>query len=330
MTLLALLILASVVLDLVLGDPRISFHPVRIIGKLIKITEITVRRTGQRLDESGQGVVCWLTVISLVVLLVSLCYLFINQGHKTVQLIFYMLLFYFAIALKDLIKHSMAVAVLLQKENIAQARKKLSLLVSRDTSCLDLSQITGACIESIAENFVDGILAPIFWLFTGGTLFYLVGGDQLYGALLLCYIFKAISTMDSMLGYKNDEYRYFGWWAAKADDFANYVPARIGAAILLTTGLLRGYVSEQTLKIYLRDRRKSSSPNSGHPEAAVAAMLFIQLGGNAFYHGQVVHNPTLCGEGNKPEPKDIARTNKLVAWATGLLVLLLFLASFSY
>ncbi|THB71479.1 MAG: cobalamin biosynthesis protein CobD [Desulfobulbaceae bacterium] len=325
---LALLICSSVLFDLIFGDPRITIHPIRIIGSIVTRAEQFIRAKGSGFPLKTQGLLCWMIVIGVVNSILILCHLVIRQLPEILQFVFYVFLFYFAIALKDLILHSKAVNLALTVNDLEKARNALSMLVSRDTSQMDTAQICKGCIESIAENFVDGIFAPIFWFLAGGSIFYLLGWDQNLGALLSGYTFKSISTMDSMLGYKNDRYRYFGWYAAKADDLANYIPARIGAGLLLLTGFFMGLGTKKTFAIYFRDNRKSSSPNSGHPEAAVAALLDIRIGGKAVYHGKEVDNPIFCIEGREPNPEDITRVNKLSVGATLFFTVLILIMGF--
>jgi adenosylcobinamide-phosphate synthase len=186
---------------------------------------------------------------------------------------------YTTLATRSLHRESGKVVAALSEGNIASARERLSRIVSRDTSELDERDIVRAVLETVAENISDGIVAPLFYLALGGPV----------GAM----IYKAVNTMDSMVGYLNDRYRYFGWFAARADDAANWIPARLSGFLIVGAATLLKMDGPGAWRIMIRDARKMKSPNAGFPEAAAAGALRIQLGGTNVYFGEQVHKPTL-------------------------------------
>ena len=182
-------------------------------------------------------------------------------------------------------------------------------IVGRDVDALDETGVTKAAVETVAENANDGVIAPLFWLAIGG------------GPLALAY--KAVSTLDSMVGYKNDKYLYFGRAAAKWDDILNFIPARISGVLMCLGAAAAGYDGKNAWRIFLRDRKKHKSPNSAHTEAACAGALQLQLAGPNWYFGKLVEKPTIGDDHRPPEPLDILRSGR-VLYATAFFALLLF------
>ena len=197
----------------------------------------------------------------------------------------------------------------LEQDGLAAARTQVGMLVGRDTDRLNEEQVLRATVETVAENTSDGVIAPLFWMMLGGP----VGG----------FFYKAINTMDSMVGYKNDKYLYFGRWAAKLDDIVNYIPARLSALGMILSAALLGYDGKNAARIWKRDRRKHASPNSAQTESVCAGALHIQLGGAASYFGQVHDKPTL-GDPDRPiERADVSRSCRLM-YGTSVFWLLVF------
>jgi len=218
------------------------------------------------------------------------------------------LLIYFAIAPRDLVTHGGAVQRALAAGDLTAARRRVAMMVSRDTETLDAAGVARATVESVAENLVDAVTAPLFWALVLGPL----------GAVA----YRAINTLDAMFGYRNARYRQFGWAAARADDVANWLPARLTAPLLVLAAPLVGGEMRRAWRILRRDGRRHSSPNSGLSEAAAAGALGVQLGGVGRYFGQEVHKPTL-GDARRPlEPGDIGRANRLCLAAAALFLLL--------
>lgn len=195
---------------------------------------------------------------------------------------------------------------LLQKGDLESARKQTSMIVGRDTEQLDEGELTRAVVETVAENASDGIIAPLIYMAVGGAP--------------LGMAYKAINTLDSMVGYKNERFIDFGWCSARLDDAANYIPARLTAAAMALGALLTGFNFRESVSTMLSEGRNHSSPNSGYPEAAAAGALGIQLGGTNLYFGKPVHKPTI-GKASRPlNKRDIVGTIKLVLTAYGLSV----------
>ena len=297
------------ILDLLIGDPAWLYHPVRLIGKLIDISEAFWRRRFSK-DKKGEriaGVCCALTVI-LVTMLVTggllFCAYRINfwLGFALETFWCWQLL-----AVKSLRTESMKVHHALTTGSLDDARYAVSMIVGRDTERLDETGVTKACVETIAESTSDGIGAPLLFMLIGGAL----GG----------FFYKSINTMDSMIGYKNDKYQYFGTFAAKLDDVVNFIPARIAGLLMVLASLMSGFDAKNSWRIFLRDRKKHASPNSAHTEAAMAGALNIQLAGDAYYFGKLKKKQTL-GDPNRPiRPDDIIHANNLTL-TTAVLALL--------
>jgi adenosylcobinamide-phosphate synthase len=214
---------------------------------------------------------------------------------------------------------------LAESENLDAARTEVARIVGRDTAHLDRQGICRACVETVAENLVDGITSPIFFAVLASLL---PAGDWLAPvslAVLGAYGYKAINTMDSMYGYKNVRYLNFGRRAALVDDGANFLPARLSGLLLVVAAWLLRLNGAGAMNMFFRDRLKHASPNGGHPEAAVAGSLDIQLGGDSSYFGEIVSKPTL-GEPIRPlKPEDIVATNHLMFVTTGLFCSILLL-----
>lgn len=306
-------IIIGYLLDLLLGDPTWLPHPVRLIGKFISIMEEKMRKknlSAEGMKKAG---------ILLVLLTVGLTYL-ITWGILRLALFFSPLahliisavIIYFALASRSLVKEAKKIYYALVEKDINLARKRLSYIVGRDTEKLKQSEIIRATVETVAENISDGIIAPMFYIFLGGP------------ALGMAY--KAVNTLDSMVGYKNEKYQDLGWAAAKFDDLVNWLPARITGYMIPLIGAIIGRDGRRGYKTLQRDCRKHTSPNAGYPEAAVAGVLGVQLGGTNYYFGQAVEKPTI-GDAVKPlEVQDITETTKitLLTSALGLVFFYLF------
>ena len=272
---------AGFVLDLIFGDPRWLYHPVCLIGKLISLLEKGIRRIFPKSQKGELAGGC------LEVLLVcGLCFLVpfgilhVLYGWQP-WLGFLLETFwcYQLLATKSLKTESMKVYDRLVNGTLEEARYAVSMIVGRDTKSLTPEGVTKAAVETVAENASDGIIAPMFYMAIGGAPF--------------MFLYKGINTMDSMLGYKNDRYLYFGRCAAKLDDAANYIPARVSGWLMVAGTLFVGLDTKNAAKIYRRDRRNHASPNSAQTEAAMAGALDVQLAGNAYYFGKLYEKPTI-------------------------------------
>ncbi len=271
------IVLAAVALDLVLGDPRALPHPVTAIGKLVSALESPLRRlfTNARLA----GVALLLCVVGITygaaALLLSIAYALAPEAGFAVGLY----LAWVSLAARSLHMESEKVAKALQRRDLPEARLALSYIVGRETELLDEPEIIRGAVETVAENTGDGVIAPLFFLMLGGP------------ALAIAY--KAVNTLDSMVGYKNERYLRFGWASARFDDLANYLPARITGLLMVLAAPLCALSGAGAWRIMRRDCRNHSSPNSGFPEAAAAGALGVRLGGSNRYFGRVVDKPTI-------------------------------------
>ena len=297
-------------LDLLLGDPEWMPHPVVYMGKAISALEKQLQRVfpanEQGLLRAGRVLAAALPLGTLA--LTGLVCWAAAQLHPLLGLFVQTVWCWQALAAKGLYTESTAVQRQLEKEDLPAARKAVSRIVGRDTQALTEAGVAKAAVETVAENFSDGVIAPLFYMLLGGA------------PLALCY--KSINTMDSMVGYKNEKYLYFGRAAAHLDDAANYVPSRLAALLWILCAGLCGQSLPGAWRIWRRDRRRHASPNSAQTESACAGALGVQLAGPAWYFGQYYDKKTI-GDSLRPiEPRDIARTNRVMLTGSVLAVLL--------
>ncbi|MFA5863571.1 MAG: adenosylcobinamide-phosphate synthase CbiB [Phycisphaerae bacterium] len=270
-------IIAAFFLDLAIGDPRWMPHPVRGIGWLAVRAE-GITRTIIPWPRFA-GLVAALSVIGLTGCCAFAMVRLAGLAHPVAGDIVSVVVIYTTIAARDLADHSLAVFRALAKGDVPLAKERVRMIVGRDVDHLDESEIVRAAVESVAESTVDGVTAPLFFAVIAGPV----------GAM----VYRAINTLDSMFGYKNERYLKFGWASARIDDLANLIPARLTAPIIcLAAGLLRQRPI-LSLRILLRDARKHTSPNSGFPEAAMAGALGVRLGGVNYYFGRPVEKPAI-------------------------------------
>lgn len=267
------------IMDLTLGDPHWFPHPVRFIGKLITLLEKLLYRFSCKKFTGG--------VLAILTIGITFLISFYLAKLSPILEIFFL---YTTLATKSLADEGFRVCKVLVEGDMEKAKKELAYLVSRDTNSMDVTQIVRSILETISENTVDGVIAPMFFAFVGS--FFTIEGVSL--ALPFAMGYKAINTLDSMVGYKNDKYIDFGMVSAKIDDMANFIPARIAGGFIIPMGafLLRmDYRS--AWRIFFRDRLNHSSPNSGHSEAAFAGALGVQFGGRTSYFGKWHDKPTI-------------------------------------
>ena len=294
-------------LDLILGDPRRWPHPVRWIGFVIARSEKALRPPARapRWERAG-GIVLALGLPTAVYFFTDAIIHLSGMEGALFRSAAVGYLAYTTLAMRSLRDAAMAVVFHLENADLPSARKALSEIVSRETESLSEAEVIRGTIESVAENSSDGVGAPLFYLILGG------------GPLAMAY--KTISTLDSMVGYRNDRYRFFGWASARLDDLANYLPARLTALLISLAAVFVGSSPVAVLKSVFRDGRKDDSPNSGMPEAAVAGALRIQLGGSARYFGEVIEKPTLGEPTEKLTVDHIRRAIRLIYIAMALLL----------
>ncbi|MCR5082266.1 MAG: adenosylcobinamide-phosphate synthase CbiB [Parasporobacterium sp.] len=305
---------AGFVLDLIIGDPYNMPHPIRLIGKYISVFENDFLR-GYRsaADDLKNGIITAVLVPLTTVLAVAAALSLAYFIHPIVGVMVEAIMTYYILATKSLKDESMKVYYALKCEGLEASRKAVSMIVGRDTNSLDETGVAKAAIETVAENTSDGVIAPM--------LFTALGGPA------LGFLYKAVNTMDSMIGYKNDKYLYFGRAAAKMDDVLNFLPARISAGFMIFAAYMAsGFNGPNAKYIYLRDRYKHASPNSAHTEAVSAGALEIQLAGPASYFGKI-HEKEYIGDPLRPvEVEDIRRVNRLMyitAWISEILCLII-------
>ena len=296
----ALILLLAFALDLLLGDPPWLPHPVRLMGRAITALEGFLRRKFPPTPEGERaaGFVLALLLLGGSFALGAGLLLMAKAISPALAFALETFLCYQCLALRDLRKESRAVYNRLAEGNLAAARTAVGRIVGRETAALTPEGVTKAAVETVAENAGDGETAPLFWMAIGGA------------PLALCY--KAVNTMDSMVGYQNERYRYFGTAAARLDDVANWLPARLTALFMVALAPLAGLDGEGAWRIWRRDRRKHKSPNSAQTEAAMAGALGVELAGDAVYFGEVHHKPTLGDDSRPIVPEDILRANRLV------------------
>ena len=302
------LIIAAVALDLLFGDPRWLPHPVRLIAAMAVFMEKLTRKLFR--SEFLAGGVTAITVLSVTG---GLTFLFIYAArllHPVAGDVVTVLVLHTTFAARDLAGHSRMVQKALEGRNLVLARKKVAMIVGRDTENLNEADTARAAVETVAENTVDGVTAPLFFAVLFGPV----------GAM----VYKAASTLDSTFGYKNEKYIRFGWCPAKFDDLLNYIPARLTAVCISVASLLTGMSPKNALRILFRDGRNHPSPNAGLCEAAMAGAINIQLGGLNCYFGKPSEKPLLGEPGSTISPGHIKQANTLM-FATYFVCLLLFM-----
>lgn len=315
-----MIILACVtgfLLDCIFGDPAWMYHPIRVIGNLISVLEKGLRKLlCSRIHASEQekknrrevlaGGILWILTVSLSFLVPAVLLFAAGKVHPAVRFLLETFWCYQIFAARCLVGESRKVYQKLKEDDLPGARRAVSMIVGRDTENLTAEGVTKAAVETVAENTSDGVTAPL--------LFLLIGGAP------LGFLYKAVNTMDSMLGYKNEKYLYFGRIPAKMDDVFNYIPARLTAWFMIVAAFLTGMDGKNAWKIYLRDKRKHASPNSAQSEAVCAGALDVQLAGDAVYFGKVYKKDYIGDAIRKIEPEDILRAGKLMYMTTILMM----------
>lgn len=306
--------LIGMILDWIFGDPVWLYHPVRIIGKWISFLEKILRKFAG--DQEGNekklliaGGILWILVIlASAAVPVGILYL-AEKISPCAAFVLECFWCYQLLAARSLGKESKKVYKKLMQDDLSGARLAVSMIVGRDTEQLTVEGVTKAAVETVAENTNDGVIAPLIYMLIGGPM--------------LGFVYKAVNTMDSMLGYKNEKYLYFGRVAAKMDDVAGFIPARISALLMILASCLLGMDGKNALWIWKRDRRKHASPNAAQTEAVCAGALQVQLAGDAWYFGKKHEKDTIGDPIRNIEPKDILRSEKLMI-GTEVLTFLLF------
>ena len=299
------------ILDLLIGDPHFLYHPIRLVGNLISVTEKGLRKIFPKTEKGELTAGVFLVLIVTGISTAVPCLLLYGARRLNPWLYFAVqtVMCYQLLATRSLKDESMKVCDRLKAEDLPGARYAVSMIVGRDTQVLDETGVTKAAVETVAENTSDGIIAPMLFLAIGGAG--------------LGYFYKSINTMDSMVGYKNEKYLYFGRAAAKLDDVMNLLPSRISALLMIAACTFTGLDRKNAFRIWKRDRFNHASPNSAQTEAVMAGALGVQLAGDAWYFGTLCKKKTI-GDAIRPiEYEDIRRANRLL-YGTAVLALVVF------
>lgn len=298
---------AGLLLDLLFGDPVWLYHPVRLIGNWISWAERQLRKVcGSHLMAAGG--VLWVMTALMAFLIPFALLALAGWLHPALRFLLETFWCFQILAARSLSSESRKVYEKLKESDLPGARRAVSMIVGRDTEKLTEEGVTKAAVETVAENTSDGVTAPLIYMMIGGAP--------------LGFLYKAVNTMDSMLGYKNDRYLYFGRIPAKMDDIFNYIPARITGLLMTAAAFLTGLDGKNAWKIYRRDRRKHASPNAAQTESACAGALGVQLAGDAVYFGKVYKKEFIGDALRRIEPEDILRTRRLMYAAEFLTFLL--------
>ena len=294
------------VLDLLIGDPRWLYHPICVIGNLIALLEKGIRKIFPK-SHGGELAGGFVTVVLICLFSGGVPFLVLHYLYRFSTVAGFVLETFWCyqlLATRSLKDESMKVYDRLKNGTLDEARYAVSMIVGRDTKELTEIGVTKAAVETVAENASDGVIAPMLYMAVGG--------------VPLMFLYKGINTMDSMLGYKNDRYLYFGRVAAKLDDVANYIPARISGWLMVAGTVLTGMNTKNAARIYKRDRRNHASPNSAQTESVCAGLLGLRLAGDAWYHG-VLHKKEFIGDAVREiEYADIPHTCRLMELAAVL------------
>ncbi len=306
---LAVKIGVAFVIDLILGDPKGAPHPVRAMGKAATLLERISRKIIRNQKLAGS-----ITVLVLVTATYAVSWGLLDtlwQWNSQLSFVIEIVLIYTTFATRALYDESQPVLVAIRQGDEDQARRHLQNIVGRDTGQLNRQQMTRATVETVSENTVDGVIAPLFYACIGGA------------PLALTY--KCINTLDSMFGYKNAAYIHFGWASARLDDAANWLPARIAGPLMVIAAALLGKNGKRAWATMLRDGQNHLSPNAGIPEAVVAGALGVELGGPQYYQGRMVEKPAIGEAHREIEPEDILKSHQIL-FVTAFLALILFLS----
>ena len=298
-------LIAGYLLDLLLGDPEWLYHPVRLIGKYISFAEKRLRKRGGNL-RIGALILTISTTLATMAAATLILWLLRLAGDVPL-FIGMALMDWMGIAVTCMAKEARGVGQAL-KLGVGPARKQVARIVGRDTENLNEEEIIKATVETVAENTTDGVISPILYALIGGPV--------------LLWGYKAVNTLDSMVGYMDEKYRDIGWSSAKLDDVLNFIPARLTALLMPLAARLTGLDGKNALRIVRRDHANHKSPNSAWSEAAAAGALHIQLGGTHLYFGKPVEKPTIGDDDRPAEEEDIRKVNRLLYVTSGLMMLI--------
>ena len=301
-------LIAGYLLDLVLGDPEWLYHPVRLIGKYISFAENRLRKHGGNLR--GSAVILTVSTVLMTAGLAAGILWLLHLAGRIPLFIGMTLMNWMGIAVTCMAKEAQNVGKALER-GLPDARKQVSRIVGRDTQDLNEEEIIKATVETVSENTSDGVIAPLFYALLGGPVF--------------LWAYKAVNTLDSMVGYMDEKYRDIGWSSARLDDLLNFIPARLTALLMVCAAFLTRLDAMNAWRIVCRDHANHNSPNSAWSEAAAAGALHIQLGGTHTYFGKPVEKPTIGDDDRPVERQDIRRIN-IILYTTSILMMILIAA----
>lgn len=309
-----LAVILGFILDLIVGDPHWLYHPIRLVGHLISGLEKLLRSIFPKTEQGELIAGGFLLVLTAGITTAVAWGLLLAAGlvHPCLRFALEVIMCYWVLATKSLKTETMKVYDALKEGDLKKARFAVSMVVGRDTEVLDDIGVTKAAVETVAENASDGVIAPLLFLMIGGAP--------------LGFFYKAVNTMDSMVGYKNDKYLYFGRAAAHLDDIVNYIPARLSAFLMIGASFIMKLDYRNAWKIFYRDRHNHASPNSAQTEAVAAGALDVMLAGDAYYFGQLYHKKTIGDDIRPVEIDDIRVINKLMyvsAWIACIIMAVL-------
>jgi adenosylcobinamide-phosphate synthase len=316
-----IILISGFLFDLILGDPNYRFHPVRIIGSLIDRLHKYLKR--RSMNQKFAGILLALLTILISVSVYSVLVMLFFLVHPTAAILINIYFVYSLIALKDLFNHCRPVTDALINTDLLKARESIAMIVGRDVNSLDEKGIIRAAIETLAENFVDGFISPVFWYCAGCIIGELTDINPEFSGVIFLIIFKVASTLDSMVGHKTEELIEIGWAGARLDDLMNFIPARLSLILLFFGAMFLGLNPLSGLKTSLRDRLKHDSPNSAHSESFVAGAIRARLGGPVRYPEGLKEKPWLGEEFPDPELSDIQGVIRLL-FVSALIIVALF------
>lgn len=290
----------GLLLDFIFGDPPWLYHPIRLMGMLIKGLENCARKIckGDERKLLTAGVILWVAVVSISAGVPWILLYGARLLHPSLGFVLESFWYYQLLAAKGLGVESRKVYEEIERENLPGARKAVSMIVGRDTNSLTREGVIKAAVETVAENTSDGVTAPLLFMMLGGAPF--------------GFFYKAVNTMDSMLGYKDEKYLYLGRASARLDDLLNFIPARACALFMMVAACVLGMDGVNAWKVYRRDRKNHASPNAAQTEAVCAGALRIQLAGDAWYFGKLYHKEFIGDDLRPVEAADILRAGRLL------------------
>lgn len=297
------LLFGGLLFDKIIGDPRVSWHPVALIGKYINwIQNMVLKEHDYPQRKKINGLILLVFVTLTIYVFVEYIVVRTHEYIGNWSILLEMLLVSFTITPTSLARDGNELCSLLKENNLSKARERVGWIVGRDTNNLDEAEITRATVETIAENITDGVIAPLFFAMIGGAP--------------LAFFYRAVNTLDSMVGYKNDKYFDFGMPSARFDDLCNYIPARITGWLIVLAAYILNYDYQSSTRIMLRDAKVHPSPNSGWPEAAVAGALGVRLGGINYYFGRESFRAYMGDKRQELQAGDIKRVINIMYTVT--------------